>query len=407
MRRYDEEILNALLDSLERRKDYTASQAETTGRRVCYRIDRRHLPAYFDTSSLAWQTVHEQMEALQQKGLIELHWKDGQSGHILEKVSLVREQAAAAYAFLGRTPKAEQEQRILKNCRKLRPGSTPVLGAFLDWIVQRLERHESIRQFAQPEDPDGFDRLCRMIGGMERSTEDRYLREFSIEVFRDSKTAEQELPKAAAVFRRFAADAYGRLTADEILEEHGIYRTPVWVYVKGRGQLRIGDGVRVDLQELREGIGIAGADLDVVRWDASEPPEQVLTIENLTSFHRWTEGDSTLAVYLGGFAGRRRQQLLKGIHKAFPLVRYRHFGDIDCGGFRIWRSLCEHTGISFEPYRMDLATWEAYRESGRPLTAGDRTALQQMLADPYYEAQHELFSRMLEEGIKLEQESIV
>lgn len=429
MRRYDEEILNSLLDSLERRKDYGETGegtggGQSGGRRIYYRIDRKKMPDYFDTSSLTWQTLHEQLEALQEKGLVELHWRAGQPGHILEKVSLVREHVSQAYVFLGRRPKAEKEQGILEVCGQYREGSTPALGAFLVWLEGKLETHGSIRQFADPDDLEGFCRLCEMLKGIETNAEDLYLREFSMEVFHDSKTAEKEADRAASVLRTFGGEAYKGLTTDEILSEHGIHRTPTWVYVKGCGHLCIGQrtdpgrqredperkvpDVDADLRGLQEGIGITGKDLRRVFWDRDIVPKKVLTIENLTSFHRWQpeDGENVLVIYLGGFAGKGKREFLQAIHRTFSDAKYLHFGDIDCGGFRIWRSLCERTGIPFKPYRMDLATWEEYRDRGRPLTAGDRKTLQKMRKDPYYADQQELFSRMLEEDVKLEQEII-
>ncbi len=53
-----------------------------------------------------------------------------------------------------------------------------------------------------------------------------------------------------------------------------------------------------------------------------------------------------------------------------------------------------------------MATWQRYKETGRPLTAGDRKTLQMMLEDDFYAEQHALFKKMLEENRKLEQEGI-
>jgi hypothetical protein len=83
-----------------------------------------------------------------------------------------------------------------------------------------------------------------------------------------------------------------------------------------------------------------------------------------------------------------------------------HYGDIDCGGFRIWKTLSEGTGLEIELYRMDLETYRQYRESGRELTEHDRVLLQEMMEDPFYCDQKELFREMLEAGLKLEQEVI-
>lgn len=445
MKRYDEKVLNALLDSLERRGrsavslqdmqiDAQTEEPPAATRGIFYRIDQKHLPEYFDSSAFAFETIHEQMSELESKGLVKLHWRAGRVGHILEKVELVKDHAPESYTYLKRIPKDNKEEQIRECCSSWMESvageaadapSCPVLSAFLTWTVQRLAEHRSIQQYADINDPVGFDRLCRMMFAMEKNTEDRYLREFSISTFHDSKAAENLMGKAVQLIREFGGDAYAKLTADEILEEFGVFRNPVWTYMKGWGVFEItgsGSGKVYDLSALKEGVGLTGADLDRLQWNSLAAPLRIVTIENLTSFHQWKTAAGTamaemmdmkdmsdvsartLVIYLGGYAGRRKCAFLRRIYAAYPRASYHHFGDIDCGGFRIWRALCEGTGIPFMPYRMDIAAWEQYAQYGRPLTTADRRQLEQMLDDPYYAGQKKLFRRMLDAGIKLEQE---
>ena len=147
-----------------------------------------------------------------------------------------------------------------------------------------------------------------------------------------------------------------------------------------------------------------------------------MTIENLTTFFRWNE-PATLMVYLGGYHNTIRRRLLQKIYRAFPQAEYRHFGDMDAGGFEIYRDLREKTGIPFEPYRMDTETLNEYRSFARPLTDNDRKRLQKMIAGRDGRAGDsevsgeggdagafaefsELISHMLRGNIKLEQECI-
>lgn len=409
MKRYDEIILQALLDSLERRKDYgrEAGKEDLRSRGIFYRIDRKHLPEYFDTASTAYQTLHEQLQTLEDKDIVSLHWRDDNRGHILEKVQLVREHAPDAYNWLGRRSRVELESELMKICRSWQEKAGPILSGFLDWILGRLTGHESVRKYIDPGDPEGFERLCRILSAIEDNTEDRYLREFSIEVFHDSKMAESLLEKAASVIRRFGPEGLAELTVDEILEEYGIYRNPAWVYMKGYGGFCVREeGPVIRLNVLKQGLGITGSDLEEILWssDGEDAPRRILTIENLTSFHQWKAEDRSLVIYLGGYAGRRKRVFLRRIYEAYPRAEYLHFGDIDCGGFRIWRALREGTGIPFRTCRMDLDTWKKYRRYGRPLTQNDRKQLRLMMDDPYFSEQTDLFLQMLQAGIKLEQE---
>jgi len=87
-------------------------------------------------------------------------------------------------------------------------------------------------------------------------------------------------------------------------------------------------------------------------------------------------------------------------------LKYYHFGDIDCGGFRIWKDLCKKTEIPFGLLGMDCDTYRRYLKFGRDLTELDKKTLQRMLEDPFFEGQRELFQMMLEKGKKLEQECV-
>ena len=158
---------------------------------------------------------------------------------------------------------------------------------------------------------------------------------------------------------------------------------------------------------MRQGIGISGEDLSDIRISGTERTKKVITIENLTTFFRWEEKDA-LIIYLGGYHNRVRRTLLEKIYREMPEIQYLHFGDIDVGGFEIYKDLCRKTGISFLPYHMGLEELSMYREFSRPLTENDKRRLKRLMEQagsegaPYLET----LQLMMEWGIKLEQECI-
>ena len=126
----------------------------------------------------------------------------------------------------------------------------------------------------------------------------------------------------------------------------------------------------------------------------------MITIENLTTYFRWDEEDS-LMIYLGGYHNSVRRALLQEIYACHPEAVYLHFGDIDAGGFDIYRNLKEKTGIPFEMYQMDLDTLQYYEKYGKRLTEHDRKRLQGMKDREEF---REVICYMLEHDLKLEQE---
>lgn len=447
MKRYDNIVLNKLLDSYEKSTGYAAERYTATPshrRGVFCHIDRKNFPDYYDTASGAYETIHDQLKELEQKGLIRLYWKGGAQGHILEKAGLETDNAEACYKYLRRTPRWKKEAELNGICIRYKQkaaeieeaagceahaGDISILDSFLNWLMDRLACGERIRPFADIEDPAGLERLCRLLLAMLTNDQDVYLRQFSTAVFNDSKIAEKELDRAACVIRKFGAgndthDSDEVLSADEIMELHGIYRNPVWVYMKGYADFHVSNigsddrsgesagpaAAAIRLSALETGIGIALRDLELLEPDPDRIPECILTIENLTSYYQQdtiVNGMKALIIYIGGYAGKKKREFLKRLGIAYPNVCFMHSGDIDCGGFRIWKSLCEGTGIPFGTYKMDMETFNRFLPSGKPITENDRQILNKMKEEPFFAGQGDLFDKMLETGVKIEQESFV
>ena len=76
-------------------------------------------------------------------------------------------------------------------------------------------------------------------------------------------------------------------------------------------------------------------DLTIQNIDA----KQVMTIENLTSFHDLSLNDN-FYIYTNGFHNHAIQQFLIKLSDFLgDEVHHLHFGDIDAGGFHIYNDL--------------------------------------------------------------------
>lgn len=465
MKRYDEKVLHLLLDRYENSLLYSGkNQVNIT---IAVPVQKSTLPEYFDEASLQFDVIHEQLLALEQKGYVQLVWKNKKQGHILQKCVLVTERAEEVYRLLGRKKRSDKEAAIRAVCsiyreRAAAPGcvaepqasaasgctaepqasavlnGTAALIRFLDWIEARIDAGESVRKYVDSEDVDGFSRLLEVVLRILTNDEECFLRQFSVRYFHDSKLAEKEIDKAVHIIVQFSeGEELEGLDTTEVLEEFNIYRNPSWVMMKGYGVFEMdADTAKqlsgalsqqkhsremaaqdemlhtvVNLQAIPGGIGIANEDMDNIRWSKQYSPERVLTIENLTSFHQWSrigqEDKRTLCIYLGGYHNRAKRSFLQSLYRAYPRAEYCHFGDIDCGGFRIWKDLCRKTGIAFHTMWMDADTYWNYYEQGRELTVQDRKTLLMMKEDPFYTEQRALFELMLQKGRKVEQEGII
>ena len=114
-----------------------------------------------------------------------------------------------------------------------------------------------------------------------------------------------------------------------------------------------------------------------------------------------------MLIYLGGYHNTIRRKLLQNIYAKIPQAEYLHFGDIDVGGFEIYRDLCQKTKIPFRPYLMGIQQLQQYESCTRKLTENDRKRIGQMLEKEKREEIVQVLKYMEEKGVKLEQESIV
>ncbi len=97
-------ILNALLDVYERHEP-----GRPFVRAIRVRVDGLELPGYTSQRDpTPRQTANEQLQALEQRGLVSLAWLPGETGHLLEAVTLLPAYAAELFPWLGRAPVAAQ-----------------------------------------------------------------------------------------------------------------------------------------------------------------------------------------------------------------------------------------------------------------------------------------------------------
>lgn len=399
MVQYDKYILNKLLDTYE--SSLLSIGENTRTIHIEFRFTKAAIPAYFDESSGEYEKIHFLMEGLEKQNLIEICWKGKKEGHIISKVRLNTESLKEVYEYLRRVPKSDMSSCHLQMLEEyIKQNPTPVCRAFAEYLYERLTEHKSVKEYIQIENAASTKQLLNTIQAVEKNEAQLYIREFSMIHFQDSKAFEKMESRVFHVFKKFKPNC-GALEYDEILAEYGIYHTPNYVYLKGNLIISIGKE-KVDLTSLKQGLGISGEDIARIRFCNTANIRKVITIENLTTYFRWQEDDSLL-VYLGGYHNSVRCVLLQEIYACCPNACYCHFGDIDAGGFEIYRNLCEKTGIPFEMYKMGLETLRLYENYGKPLTANDRKRLQGMRDR---DGLQELIHYMLEHDVKLEQECI-
>lgn len=401
MVRYDEQIINALLDKYEKSLLSQGRNRRTV--HIDLEMSKKRFPTYFDESSMEYELIHEKAGQLEDKGLISIIWKAGKKGHLIEKLRLNTDNLDNSYEYVNRVPKERLVAELLCYLKELQadiPETAEATSLFVGYLIQRLEENSSVKEYIDIADMEDTRLFIRALISVETNSESCYLREFSIRCFNDSKLFEGILGRVIKALRRFKS-GFEELGEGEILAEYGIYNTPNYVYFKGNVSITLA-GEDIDLSSLKQGLGISGEDLDGLSFGDLSGIRRVLTIENLTTFFSCAEKDS-LIIYLGGYHNSVRRRLLQMIYRNCPEAEYLHFGDIDAGGFMILDDLVARSGIPFATYKMDLETLKEYEKYSKNLTASDRVRLKKIRDAGRYE---DVITYMLDKGIKLEQECV-
>jgi len=406
MAHYDVKILESLLDSYERSLLSKGKNKVTI--HIAFPFTKKTIPEYFNESSLAYDEIHGVVRELEQRGFLEIVWKKGKEGHIVQKVLLKEGEIEKVYAYLRRTPKADyivQHLQLLDSWKQEEEEGF-VVWKFVDYLKERIQEGKTVKEFVDLPDLEKTKRILTALSCVEKNRESCYIREFSIRHFADSKVFESLFGVLGKIMRRFRVE-FADMDIYQILAEYNIYHTPDYVYLKGEVILDFQKGMesRINLTYLEQGIGISGADIEKVR--ISGKVKKVITIENLTTFFRWQEKNSLL-IYLGGYHNSVRRELLCRVHQALPDAKYLHFGDIDVGGFEIYRDLCEKTGIPFQTYHMGILELQYYQEYTKKLTENDQKRLNSLM-EKEWSGQKEIaqvLQYMEKKCVKLEQEIV-
>jgi len=401
MLRYEKYILNKLLDSYEDSSLFMGKNKVNI--HITFPFTVKSIPDYFDESSVCYEEIHAAMQLLEQKEYITINWKKG--NHIILKVLLNDLKIEEIYQYIQRQPKSLRVEKTLQILAEFKgQDQGHVTKAFISYLGNRIQEGESVKEFIDLSDCDRTRRLVQAINWIEKNQETRYIREFSIRHFGDSKIFEEMLTIIGKVFKRFG-ERFANLDVYAIMAEYSIYHTPDYVYVKGNsGIVRMGKS-QIALEDWQQGIGICGEDLQKVKFGETHQIRKVITIENLTTFFRWRE-EASLLIYLGGYHNGARRSLLKLIHEQIPQAQYLHFGDIDVGGFEIYEDLKRQTGILFQTYYMDLQTLKKYEVYAKKLTANDKRRLEKALSLEEKSTYQDVFEYMLAQNVKLEQECV-
>ena len=388
-------VLNELLDLYEKSKTFLGENKNHQRFKVTV---SKLFPKYDDDSDFYYyKEINSTLEILKSKGFI--FYNAERSGKI-KTVFLQMDAINSIYEYLNRCSKSDKNAiiyAIWNSIRNQKDLDRDVCSPLLNYIAEqevRLKKNKNIQFFNN--NLTDYKNMLMAAKSILENDEDIFIRELSVKLFNNSKKL--ELLETLVRSLLFKYGEYDDI--DTVFEEHNVVKTPTYVFLKGIGIIDCGQ--KINLEQISGDIGLSTQTLKSLK-SIELNGASVITIENLTSFHKY-QPQNELAIYLGGFHNAVKRDFIKLVKKYNPSSLFRHFGDIDAGGFYILSHLREKTEINFIPFKMDIRTLEDNKSCWIELSENDKKRLK-LLANKS-NCFEDVIDFMLENNCKLEQEAI-
>lgn len=392
-----ETVLQLLLDQYEKSKTYTGENVKKQTFSISPdKICHNYYDSFADIAEI--EEFERDMEELSRKGLIKLSFQ----GSEISRITAVEEKIPEYYRILDREEKRERlllERKLYENYM----GKCPILDKFCEEQLAKLKKGNKADYPLKRAEV-----LLKLTEKILENREELLERELSVRFFGDSKMFEKSYRFAACKILEKYGDYSEELSgvSDDrekeliILGEHNIHANPSYIYLRGYGELELKNGTIIKTAP-EYPIALSAQAVEGVK-QFQVKSSAVMTVENLTTFHRM-QSKEIFYIYLSGYHNTLKQYVIKKLAAENPNLKWYHFGDLDPDGFYILEHLKRGTGIEFEAFHMGVAELECYRDFGRELEKNDRKKAESLMEQGLY---REELSYMLRENIKLEQEIV-
>jgi len=415
-------VLNALLDIFERRATQNGTRTTQHSRSIKIILADLSLPNYFSQTNPEPRLIaNEQLIHLEKNGLIKLSWIPGETGHLLQSITLPKTEYGTRntelFHLLSRTPIADNRSRLESHllADKFRFQDDWRARA-INYILNQLKAEKSPTPFSMTDSNLTLD-LLSVLQALSTLTMETPYRVFSVRVFNDSKRFEA-IKNQLVTLARIGNPEWKRIPTEEVLRELNLVANPNYIHFAGNWQLTTDKGEILNLSGFTPSVGFPAAQTATLQTVRAE---SVLCIENLTTFHQYIQTEhatrntkhesnaacsvlrSSAVICTFGNPSPAVRRVLRLLAETTPIYLW---SDLDYGGFNILSQLRRFVSEQVQPYLMDIGTLEANIPRARPLAASDRTNLKRLLLRPELHDVRSAIEHLLKRGLKLEQEGV-
>lgn len=392
-----ERLLNALLDKYERSKTHEGTNLVLQNFAVePIAIWSEYVSDFTDIEQV--KDFENEMRYLESIDLITIRAKDG----VIEKLVACSDKLMDYYELLQRKRKKDVIQEQIAFFEEWGKNGKALITSFCNEQLERISVGKKPKYKVEM-----CEKILQILDFILENTEELLERELSILLLADSKAFEEKYRSKICQMLYAYMDFSEKLVEIDdareqekvILEEFNIYTNPSYVYLKGKIILCLETGNTIQIDSAPMALS---SDLIKQIVSVKVESENIVTVENLTSFHR-VKDENCAYIYLAGYHNSEKQALLRRINKENPRKNWYHFGDIDPDGFYILEHLRKGTGIDFEPFRMNVNELRNYAKYCKELSDKDKVKAGNLISRGRYV---ETLQYMLDNNCKLEQEII-
>jgi hypothetical protein len=437
-------LLNALLDKYERSMAYRSG--EPSARRILLKLydgkGQTDFPFYDISDHDRRMEINATIEELTAQGVLAFEWLRGERAHLIAKVWLPYDQLEQAYRLVGRSPKATTVDSILEQAKRYaKQLNTDWAKQYFEYILQKGNQKRDFGHIIPQEDATRRD-LWKVIAYLDahvdthvnarpnvhpnthpnalpnahpyphHETELEIVeRVFSMRLFADSKRFEQALrSKLLSILRNYLDIDKIYDTDEELLRQIGIVKYPEYFEFCGALTLSNNYGA-TDFASMSHGSSLNIVDLQTGTLTIPEHIKRILTIENRANYFDYiakTKEPSELVLYHGGQYSPSKKKFFIAISNVMPKdCAWLHWGDIDLGGFLMLARLRREINPAITPYRMHVTELVTYRPYTRAISGGYADKLRGLQRKAELADCSSCIGYMIEQKIRLEQESML
>ena len=408
-------ILNALLDKLERSKLSIISP--NPPRRIMlgfYAGGKSDFPYYDIEQSDRRILVNRAVGDLEKRGLVSFSWMKGEHGHIIEKVWLNIDNKALAYELTSRQPMSDLLATVCDEIKSVKSKvSSQWACSYLQDAFDEISKKQKLTSII-PADKEERGFLLKAISAIDCLDGNEYMeRVFSLSTYGDSKVFERTVKKRLIRILRKYLDSDDDTIDEDVLKQVGIVKYPEQFEFCGNLSIEIGQdkATITDFSVLPSGVIIYSTDFTNGRVLIDHSVKQVISIENRANYVDYVlseKTDSQLVIYHGGQFSPRKREFLRAVAKAMPAgCTWRHWGDIDYGGFLMLLRLRRHIHPGVMAHRMDESEIIRFFDFTAPIKTSYARRLKNLKSRTELSDVYRCIDYMINKQVRLEQEAML